>query len=484
MEPNQIKIKPSFTQNKAIQWLKKGYEVVRNYFLSLDHVLLFMTYFLVIIGMIFVFSASMYQTTNAGSNEAISLVFSQFRAVLIGSAGLFIMPLIPSKWYRSLPLILIITGLLMLTMLYTALFMEERGGAANWLSIGGFSFQPSELSKLALVALFAWYASYKKLDMVTDVILIIPTLIKQPSETLKEIADDIRKEPLHLISFIMLLITLIALVLMPDYGTILIIGLILILIFGHSWFSKKGLAGVYGFLMAGYLALRWFSSTYGPSLIQSGNYGKARIGIFTNPFIDELGAGYQIIQSLTAFSNGGWFGQGLGNGLVKRNHLPAAHTDFIFSIMGEELGLFGISIFLIFFFFFLIYILRMATTFKDKYRRTLTMGIAIMFFVQSIVNIGGALSLLPLTGVTLPFISYGGTSMMVSLIAIGVVEAMLVHEQNEAYASLAIENNDTMEVHLESKELIEEEIEVQELSTIESKTEDDTSVDWSEENGI
>ena len=483
MKLNQTKFMLSFKNGKGLQWFKNGYLAIRNYFLTLDHILLLMTYILVIIGMIFVFSASMYQTNSNGTNEAVSLVFSQFRAVIIGSLGLFLMPLIPSKWYRSLPLILTISGSFMLMMLYTALFEEERGGAANWLSIGGFSFQPSELSKLALIALFAWYASFSDLDLVTNTVLKIPSLLKQPSETLNDIIEEIKKEPLHLISFIILSMTLIALLKMPDYGTILIIGLILILIFGHSWFSKKGIAIIYGILMLGYLMLRLVSNIYGPNLIASGNYGKARIGIFTNPFIDELGSGYQIIQSLTAFSNGGLFGKGLGKGLVKRNHLPAAHTDFIFSIMGEEVGLIGISIFLIFFFFLMIYILKIATTLKDSYRRHLTMGIAIMFLVQSIVNIGGALSLLPLTGVTLPFISYGGTSIMVSLIAIGVVEAMFIHERNEEHSPLVINNNRTKTIP--ANEIYSgESMERKQSTSFENEMDDDSLVDWSDENGI
>ena len=98
MKLNQTKFKLSFKNRKGLQWLKNGYLAIRNYFLTLDHILLLMTYILVIIGMIFVFSASMYQTNSNGTNEAVSLVFSQFRAVIIGSLGLFLMPLIPSKW--------------------------------------------------------------------------------------------------------------------------------------------------------------------------------------------------------------------------------------------------------------------------------------------------------------------------------------------------------------------------------------------------
>ena len=130
----------------------------------------------------------------------------------------------------------------------------------------------------------------------------------------------------------------------------------------------------------------------------------------------------------------------------------------------------------------MIFILKIATTLKDSYRRHLTMGIAIMFLVQSIVNIGGALSLLPLTGVTLPFISYGGTSIMVSLIAIGVVEAMFIHDQNEEHSAVAFNNRTNT---IPANEIYSEKtIEIPQATRVENKMDDDSLVDWSDENGI
>ena len=161
-----------------------------------------------------------------------------------------------------------------------------------------------------------------------------------------------------------------------------------------------------------------------------------RLGSFVNPFNDAKKAGFQLIGAYLAFSRGDWFGVGIGQGITKQTDLPAGHTDFILAVVGEELGLIGVIVLLGLIFAMIIRILVWAYRSQDYFRRSVLSGMGILFLLQVLINVGGIAGLIPLTGVTLPFVSYGGSSMMVSVLAIGIVQIFIMAEKRAAEQDL------------------------------------------------
>ena len=169
----------------------------------------------------------------------------------------------------------------------------------------------------------------------------------------------------------------------------------------------------------------------GTFLVMKSPYRLERVLTFLNPWKDPMGTGFQIIQSFIAFGTGGIFGQGLGNGKQKLFYLPEAHTDFIFSVLGEELGLIGVLIVISLFLIVIYCGIRIALRSRDYFGTYLAVGIISLMGLQAIVNMGVVMGLLPTKGTTLPFISYGGTSLMISLVGVGIL--LNISSQSRAY---------------------------------------------------
>ncbi len=259
-----------------------------------------------------------------------------------------------------------------------------RGGARSWIGIGSISFQPSELMKIGLIIFLSKYFSKYDKDLLKFKNFI----------------------------FILLLIILIfgLIMLQPDFGTGLVIVLssfLLLFMTGapFKYFMLLFMIGLIGVI----------------GLIISAPYRMERIFSFLDPWSDPLGSGFQAIQSLYAIAPSGLFGLGFNESIQKHFFLPEPQNDFIFSIICEELGLIG-SLFLLSLFFILIYrMIKIGNNVHNTFFKYISYGIALVFFVQVFINIGVVIGLLPVTGITLPIISYGGTSLMISLVMIGIV---------------------------------------------------------------
>ncbi|AZR73037.1 stage V sporulation protein E [Anoxybacter fermentans] len=259
-------------------------------------------------------------------------------------------------------------------------------GSRRWLGFGSFRFQPSEIAKFALVIFLAHYMALRSEKMRTKILSLILPLI---------------------ISGIVCL-----LILIEDLGTaVTIAGTVFLMLFAVGVPMRvlislvmMGIPGVLYFI---------FSEEYA--------YRKARILAFLNPWADPLGNGYHIIQSLLALGSGGIFGVGLGHSRQKFYYLPEPNTDFIFAVIGEELGLLGTAFILLLFFALAWRGFQIALKCDDLFGSLLAVGLTCMIILQAIINIAVVTGAMPVTGITLPFISYGGSSLCIMLSAVGIL---------------------------------------------------------------
>lgn len=302
---------------------------------------------------------------------------------LVGLAGMLAAMKMDYHQLRrfTMPLMIAVPILLALV-----LFLGEKSlGARRWINILGVSVQPSELAKLALVLILVHYLS--------------------------ELGEGVRHFGTGIVVPVLYTGLLAALIMAePDLGTTLVLcGTAFCLIFAAG--ARLWQLGLLGIPAAAVLTIYALSAPY----------RLKRLTTFGNPFKDPRGAGYQVIQSLYALGSGGLFGVGVGRSRQKFSYLPEAHTDYIFSIIGEELGLIG-TLFVLTLFFFVIWRgLRAALTAKDLYGTLLAAGITSLLGLQAILNIGVVTSTLPVTGITLPLLSSGGSSLVVSLAGLGIL---------------------------------------------------------------
>lgn len=351
---------------------------------SPDRTLLVIVAFLVILGLMSIFSASAPKSMELGLNPA-RFVFNQILFLIVGCIG---MKFLSDYDYKNLivwtmPFMVAVVVLLALVN-YTPLGVTVNE-AKRWINIGFFQFQPSEFAKPAVVMLLAsaFYKNCKVFDN-NKMIYFIPILImifmvyKQPN-----------------LSMVILLLTT-SLVMYLSAG-----GPMKIFVLGAA-------VGFLGILTAG--------ATH---LIKP--YQMSRITTWLNPEADPLGAGYNVIQSLVAFAAGGFWGVGYGSSKQKLAWLPEAHTDFIFAVIGEELGFLGCLLVIGLFWTFIHRGLLIASRCPDMYGKLLAVGITFSIGFQAFLNMSVASSFLPATGVPLPFISYGGSSLMVSMWMVGIL---------------------------------------------------------------
>ncbi|ALP54894.1 rod shape-determining protein RodA [Candidatus Tenderia electrophaga] len=280
-------------------------------------------------------------------------------------------------------------------MLVAVLVIGDVGkGAQRWLDLGLFRFQPSEIMKLAVPMMIAWYLAENTLPpsrraiVVTAVIILVPVamIVKQ-----------------------------------PDLGTSLLIamaGIFTVLLAGISWRLVGGCA----ILAAACAPLLWFFGMH--------DYQRQRVLTFLNPESDPLGSGYHIIQSKIAIGSGGLYGKGWLNGTQSQlEFLPERSTDFIFAVFAEEFGFFGILILLAIYLFIIARGLYIAVQAQDSFTRLLAGALTLTFFVYLVVNIGMVSGMLPVVGLPLPLVSYGGTSMVTLMAAFGILMSIQTHRK-------------------------------------------------------
>ncbi|PIE64217.1 MAG: rod shape-determining protein RodA [Desulfobacterales bacterium] len=265
---------------------------------------------------------------------------------------------------------------------------KTAGGSQRWISLGFFNLQPSELAKLMLViSLASYYSGREVTDGYTPVQLIMPILLTT-------------------VPFLLILIQ-------PDLGTAL---MLLFIAVSMTLFVKLRLS-VYGLLGGGSIGCVYLAWNY---LLKP--YQKQRVLTFLNPEQDPMGHGYHIIQSKIAVGSGGQFGKGYLEGTQSHLHfLPERHTDFAFAVWCEEWGFFGSLFFIGIYFFFLVWALYTSIYARDRFGVLLSFGIVMLIFWQAIINLMMILGFLPVVGIPLPLVSYGGSSLLTTLAAIGIL---------------------------------------------------------------
>jgi cell division protein FtsW len=349
--------------------------------------LLLPTALLTVTGLVMVLSAS---SVSAFTTYGSSFWFFN-RQLLYAALGCVLFLLTSRMRYRvwqriSVPFLIVTIGLLLLALHPAA--GTSAYGASRWIDLGSFTLQPSELAKLALVA-FAATVLTKKWNKLDD--------------------------PLHLLIPLGIVVAVIAgiVILQRDLGTTLIlVGTAFLLLF---------VAGVRLRYLMVTAAFGLASTAY---LILGEGYRRTRLLSFSDPWADAQNTGYQLIQGLIALGSGGMFGVGLGASRQKWEFVPNAHTDFIFAILGEELGFFGGLVVLALFGSLIYAGIRIAVRAPDTFGRLLAAGITSWIGLQAIVNLGAVTGLLPITGVPLPLVSFGGTALIVTLAAVGVLASI------------------------------------------------------------
>jgi cell division protein FtsW len=349
-----------------------------------DYLILIPTILLLGMGLVAIYSASSFLAEHELGDSYFYLK-RQASFGLLGICLLVIAKNIPVSLYRVMAYPMLILSFILLVMLFFPGMGKSVKGACRWLIIGGFSIQPSELAKLSLAIYIAYSISKKGPDMSSFSQGLLPHIL--------------------VVGAFMLLILL-----QPDLGTTAIIGcwLVIILFVG-------GLNFLYllPMVLVSFFTLLW--------LIWREDYRMNRWWAFLHPWDDPQGLSYQIIHSFLAFGSGGILGVGLGNSKQKLLYLPEPHTDFILSIIAEELGLLGIIAIIILFSVLIMRGIKIALEATDIYSSYLAMGISTFIGLQVIINMGVVMGLLPTKGLTLPLLSYGGSSLVINLVSIGIL---------------------------------------------------------------
>lgn len=310
------------------------------------------------------------------------------------------------------------TIVVFLALIYLLLLSRFRpsaaiNGATAWIQLGPLTIQPSEFAKLLIV------------------IYLANMLSRKENELADGFVDNLKLffSPVVLVAGIILLVFI-----QPDLGGASILAAVMVVMFfgtGMSyWYGFSLITAVTTTVMILFSILRHFNFSTNVN-----SYKFNRILSFLHPFELENMGGSQLVNSYYAINNGGWFGLGLGNSIQKRGYLPEPYTDFILSITTEELGVIGTLVIIALLFALLARIFYLGIHATKMYQTLLCYGIGTIIFVQTLFNVGGLLGILPITGVTLPFISYGGSSMMVLAIALGIVLNISAQEKKAAAAN-------------------------------------------------
>lgn len=355
-----------------------------NFKMNSARLIFFITLGLFIFGLIMLASASAVKGASVFGDALFFLRKQLLGGGLIGLAGFFIASVIPFALWKRLAGIILLSCLVLLILVFQPIGLK-LGGSSSWIDIGFLSFQPSELAKIALIFyLSAWLAVKQK---------------------------EIRTLEYGLLGFSLIVSTIgILILLQPDLGSLAIIALISGLLFflGGGKISHVLIIILIGaFLFFGVISVM-------PEKAE-------RLNTFLNYDKDPLGAGYQVKEALVSVGSGGILGKGLGYSSQKWNFLPEPAGDTIFAIIGEELGFIGASVVLLTLMFLGLSCLNIGKNVDDLFAKLCASGIGIMILVQTLINVGGVLNIIPMTGVTLPLISHGGTSLAVTLFSLGVV---------------------------------------------------------------
>lgn len=353
-----------------------------HHYRKVDISIIIVTLMLVVFGLLMVYSASNVVATYK-YNDAFYFLKRQLIFSIIGVVVMFVFSKVNlSRIYKRINIIFVITLALLILVLIPGIGVL-RGGARSWIGFGSFSIQPAEIVKVSLILFL--------------------------SSVITKIGPKLNKVKYAILCFGIIIGVFLLIMLQPDFGTGLVItvsSIIMMFCSGLSliYFIIIGLTGSLGVIF----------------LIASAPYRLERIFAFLDPWSDPLGSGFQAIQSLFSIAPSGIFGLGYNNSMQKHFFLPEPQNDFIFSIVCEELGLIGGIALVIAFMFLIIKLLILSTKVEDNKYKLTAVGIASSLFVQVFINLGVVIGILPVTGITLPIISYGGSSLVFTLMMIGI----------------------------------------------------------------
>jgi cell division protein FtsW len=353
-----------------------------------SHILILVTLGLAAFGLVMVYSATSAPAALGGGDPGFYLKRQGIYA-LIGIGLLIVASRTDFRALRYLaPALVLSSAFLCLAVLAVG---QEVNGARRWLTFGAFTFQPSELAKLSLAI---WAAAY---------------LARRPApRNLGELA-----RPIGLVVGAFCALILVE----PDLGTVIALVLVVGAILVVSGAPLRVLAAGGSLAAAIAFAAIWVTP-----------YRRERFFSFLDPWQDAQGTGFQTVQAMIGLGSGGIFGRGMGQGIEKINYLPEAHTDMIFAVIGEELGLLGTSVVIAAYLAFAYAGLRVALRCRDPFGKRLAAGLTALVCGQALINLAAVLGVAPLTGITLPFVSYGGSSLIVSLASVGVLLNIAVND--------------------------------------------------------
>jgi len=339
---------------------------------------IFLSYILIFIGLCILFSASKGIITKEG------FFIRQILWILIGTVFVYIFK---NSDYRNLEKISYLLYLIILILLSVVLVKGE-GRSSRWIGLGWFYFQPSEFAKLVIILTLSSYLSKR----------------------------DIRRFPVLFISLIIVGIPFLLVFKQPNLGTAIIFILIFLGISYISGITRKQLIGLFLIVL--------FSSPLIWSIMK--DYQRERILTFINPMRDPLGKGYNLLQSKITIGSGGFIGKGFMKGTqTKLAFLPEYHTDFIFCVIAEEFGFLGVLIFVLIYYYFLSKILEIIYITKDNFGKLVATGIFVLFTGHFLINLGMTIGIFPIVGIPLPFISYGGSSLIVSILSVIILSSIV-----------------------------------------------------------
>ncbi len=351
-----------------------------------DRQLVWIAFGLMLIGLVMVTSAS-FPISSRLTDQPFHFMFRHAIFLLLAfltSSMVLQVPL--DRWMKYSSLLLGISFFLLIVVLVVG---KSVNGASRWIPLGLFNLQPAEVAKLSLFIFMSGY------------------LVRKHDEVRQTFFGGFLKP-------IMVFGTLAVLLLgQPDLGTVIVM---LVTLFGMLFIAGAKLSQFLALMVAGVLAV--------VALIVAEPYRVRRVTSFLDPWEDPFGSGYQLTQSLMAFGRGEWFGQGLGNSIQKLEYLPEAHTDFVFAVLAEEFGFIGVVLVLVLIFSLVlkaIFIGKKAFQHDQQFGGYLAFGIGIWFAFQTLVNVGAAAGMVPTKGLTLPLISYGGSSLIIMSVAVSIL---------------------------------------------------------------
>lgn len=351
---------------------------------KLDIKLIITVFLICVYGIIMIYSASSVWAEYK-FNDKLHYVIMQSAFFLMGIVLMIIVSKIPYTYYLKKSNTILFICLILLVLVLIPGIGTVRNGSRSWFGIGGLGVQPSEFMKLALIIFTSKYIYNNPKQMKTVTKGAFPILL-------------------------VTMFTFGLIMLQPDFGTgtILVLTIVAMLFISgvnFSFFIKLGMIGILGAVI----------------LIIMAPYRMERIVSFLNPWSDPLGTGFQAIQSLYAIGPGGLFGLGFGKSIQKHFYLPEPQTDFIFSIISEELGILGIITVAILFLIIILRSIKISIKAPDIFAKFLVFGIIFQLSFQTLLNLSVVVGLVPVTGVTLPFFSYGGSSLIITLISMGII---------------------------------------------------------------